>query len=176
MLKKALLFCPLFLVGAGLGLFAGWRVSSTREGRREGRSFGDPEGKNFLKTYDLIARLWSLNVGSATRIEDPKESPERRREYLNLILDMAQKRRPDVADPAALTLLDVETGITYVRLAMVEEAAGNLPVSHPWMQKAQATLQLAGWKDSSEVHLKKLVQELNKQDSCEPDRQTSRAK
>jgi 5,10-methylene-tetrahydrofolate dehydrogenase/methenyl tetrahydrofolate cyclohydrolase len=50
---------------------------------------------------------------------------------------------------------------------MVEEAAGNLPASQTWMRKAQTTLKQAGWKDCSETHLKKLVQALNKQDSCD---------
>ncbi|MFZ0951633.1 MAG: hypothetical protein WAN17_05160, partial [Candidatus Sulfotelmatobacter sp.] len=65
------------------------------------------------------------------------------------------------------TLVDVEIGIADVRLAMVEEAAGNLPASQTWMQKAQTTLQQAGWKDYSEPHLKKLVQAMNKQDACD---------
>ena len=167
MLKKAALFALLFLVGAGVGLFVGWKPSSSRERLREGRQFGGPADRDFLRTYDLIARLWSVNVGSAMRLQDPKYGPERRREYLNLILDTAQKGKTQVTDPAALALIDVETGITYVRLAMVEDAAGNLPASQAWMQKAQATLKHEGWKDCSDAHLKKLVQALNKQDSCD---------
>jgi hypothetical protein len=166
-LKKAALFGLLFFVGAGLGLFAGWKGSSSRERWREGRSFGNPAGRDFLKTYNLMARLLEVNMGSAMRLEDPKESPERRREYLNLLLDTARKGRTGVTDPAALTLIDVETGITYVRLAMVEDAAGNLPASQAWMQKAQTTLQQAGWKDYSEAHLTKLVLAMNKQDACD---------
>jgi hypothetical protein len=99
------------------------------------------------------------------RLQDPKEGPARRREYLNLLLEIAQKDKGQVKDQAALTLVDVETGITDVRLAMVEEAAGNLPASQTWMQKAQVTLKQAAWKDYSEAHLKKLVQEMNKQDA-----------
>ncbi|MGA2020523.1 MAG: hypothetical protein ABSH02_08040 [Candidatus Sulfotelmatobacter sp.] len=170
MLKKAGLFGLLFLVGAGLGLFTGWKPSSTRERLREGRPFGDPAGRDFLKTYDLMARLWEVNMGSAMRLQDPKYGPEGRRESLNLLLDIARKSRPEVTDPATLTLIDVETGITYVRLAVVEEAAGNLPASQTWMQKAQTILKQAGWKDYSEGHLKKLVQAMNKQDACEPSR------
>jgi hypothetical protein len=165
--KKAALFGLLFLVGAGLGLFAGWELSSSRLIAIEKRPFDNPRGKDFLNTYDLFARLSSLNMGTAMRLQDPKESPKRRREYLNLLLDTAQKGRTRVTDPAALTLVDVEIGITDVRLAMVEEAAGNLPVSQTWMQKAQATLKQAGWKDYSEPHLKKLVLAMNKQDACD---------
>jgi len=166
-LKKAALFALLFVVAAGIGLFVGWQPSSSRERLREGRAFGDPAGRDFLRTYDLIAHLWSVNVGSAMRLQNTKYGPEGRREYLNLILDAAQKGKATVTDPTTLTLIDVETGITYVRLAMVEEAAGNLPASQTWMQKAQATLKHAGWKDCSDAHLKKLVQALNKQDSCD---------
>jgi len=168
--KKAALFGLLFLVGAGLGLYAGWRPSSRRERLREGRAFGDPSGRDFLKTYDVIARLWELNMGSAIRLQDPKYGPEDRRELLNMLLDTAQKRRLEVTDPATLTLIDVETGITGVRLAMVEELAGNLPASRTWMQKAQTTLKQAGWKDYSEAHLKELVQAMNQKDACEPSR------
>jgi hypothetical protein len=165
--KKALFFGLLFLVGAGLGLFAGWELSSSRLIVIERRPFDNPSGRDFLKTYDLFARLWSLHIGSAMRLQDPKEGPARRREYLNLLLDTAQKGKASVTDPVALTLVDVEIGITDVRLAMVEEAAGNLPASQTWMQKAQATLKQAGWKDYSEPHLKKLVLAMNKQDACD---------
>lgn len=165
MFKKCLFFSVLFLVGAGLGLFAGWDLSSSRLIVIERRPFDNPSGRDFLKTYDLFARLWSLHIGSAMRLQDPTESPARRREYLNLLLDIAQKDKGQVKDQAALTLVDVETGTTDVRLAMVEEDAGNLPASQTWMQKAQSTLKQAGWKDYSEVHLKKLVQAMNKQDA-----------
>ena len=168
MFKKAALFGLLFFVGASLGLYSGWKPSSTRERLREGRPFGSPAGRDFLKTYDVIARLWEVNMGSAMRLQDPKYGPEGRRELLNLLLDIAKKRRPEVTDPATLTLIDVETGITYVRLAMVEEAAGNLPASQTWMQKAQTILKQAGWKDCSEAHLKKVVQAMNEKDACEP--------
>ncbi|MGA7514114.1 MAG: hypothetical protein WBW46_14555 [Candidatus Sulfotelmatobacter sp.] len=167
MFKKTLFFGLLFLVGAGFGLFAGWELSSSRLIAIEKRPFDNPRGRDFLNTYDLFARLSSLDMGSAMRLQDPKQSPERRREYLNLLLDTAQKGRASVTDPATLTLVDVEIGIADVRLAMVEEAAGNLPASQTWMQKAQTTLQQAGWKDYSEPHLKKLVQAMNKQDACD---------
>jgi hypothetical protein len=165
--KKAALFTILFLVGAGLGSYAGLRTSSSRERAREWHSLDDPEGRKFFKSYDLIARLRLANMGSAIRLQNPKESPERRREYLNLILDAVQKGRAGVTDPAVLTLIDVETGITYARLATVEEAAGNLPASQIWMQKAQIILKQAGWKDCSEAHLKEIVQAWNRQDSCD---------
>jgi hypothetical protein len=164
--KKTALFGLLFLVGAGLGSFGGWKVSSSRQRVSEWHVLDNPEGHEFFKTYDLMARLKLADSGSAMRLEDPKEGPERRREYPNLILDAAQKGRAQVKDPAALTLIDVESGITYVRLAMVEEAAGNLPASQTWMQKAQTSLKQAGWKDYSEAHLKELVQALNKRDAC----------
>ncbi len=167
MFKKSLFVGLLFLVGAGLGLFAGWELSSSRLIAFEKRPFDNAKGKDFLRTYDLFARLWSINVGSAMRLQDPKQSPERRREYLNLLLDTAQKGRASVTNPMALTLVDVEIGITDVRLAMVEEAAGNLPASQTWMQEAQATLKQVGWKDYSEPHLKKLVLLMNQQDACD---------
>jgi len=136
----------------------------------EKRPFDNPAGRDFLKTLNLFARLSSANMGAAMKLGDPKETPERRRKYLNLLLDAALKDRPQVTDPAALTLIDVETGITYVRLAMVEEAAGNLPASQTWIQKAQTTLKQTGWKNCSEEHLKELVKAMNQKDACEPSR------
>jgi hypothetical protein len=165
--KKAILFGILFLVGTGLGSYAGWELGSTFESTREFHAFHTPEEKAFLKTYASIANLSMVNMGPATRLQDPKSGLEGRRESLNLVLDTAQKGRAQVTDPAALTLIDVETGIAYARLAMVEEAAGNLPASQTWMQKAQATLKQAGWKDCSEAHLKEIVQARNQRDACE---------
>jgi hypothetical protein len=165
--KKAALFGILFLVGTGLGTYAGWELGSSFESAREFHAFRTAEEKAFLKTYESIATLSIVNMSSAMRLEDPKYGPEGRREYLNVVLDTAQKDRTQVTDPAALTLIDAETGITYARLAMVEEAAGNLAASQTWMQKAQTTLKQAGWKDYSEAHLKEIVQARNKQDACE---------
>jgi hypothetical protein len=163
--KKAAVFSLLFLVGAGLGLFGGWKLSSSRERARERRPFDDLKGTDFIRTYDLIARLWELDRGSQLRLQDPKYGVKGSQEFLHLILDTAQNGRIRVTDPAALTMIDVETGITYIRLAMMEEAAGNLPASQTSMQKAQTTLKQAGWKDYSEAHLKEVVQALNKRDS-----------
>lgn len=167
MFKKAALFVFLFFIGTSLGLYAGWKLSSSFESAREWHSLDSPDSRDFFKTYDLVARLRLADMGAAMRLKDPKESPERRREYLNLILNAVQKGRPGVTDPTGLTLIDVEAGITYARLAMVEETAGNLPASQTWMQKAQAILKQAGWKDCSEAHLKAVVQAQNRQDSCD---------
>ena len=155
----------LFLAGGGLGLFAGYKISAVRELAREWRPLDNPEGHDFFKTYGVMGHLKLVDMGSVSRLQNPNDGPERRREYLNLILNAAEKGKGQVTDPAALTLIDVETGITYVRLAMVEETAGNLRVSQTWMQKAQATLKNAGWKDCSEAHLNELVQALNQRDS-----------
>jgi len=161
-LKKTALLVLLLSIGMGVGTYAGWKIASSLESAREFGALDSKEDQSFLKTYDLIARLWIANIGSATRLQNPRISPEARRESLNVALSIVQQSKSLVTDPATLTLIDVETGVTYVRLAMVEEAAGNLPSSHAWMQKAQSTLKQAGWKDCSETHLKELAQDLNK--------------
>jgi hypothetical protein len=163
--KRAALLGLLFVVGAGLGLYGGWKLSSSRERALERHPFDDLKGRDFIRTYDLIGRLWELDRGSQLRLQDPKYGAQGSQEFLLLILDTAQKGRTRVTDPAALTLIDVETGITAIRLAMIDEAAGNLPSSRTWMQKAQTTLKQAGWKDCSEAHLKDVIQALNKRDS-----------
>jgi hypothetical protein len=165
--KKAALIGLLFLLGLGLGSFGGWKFSSAVGIKREFGGLQAREGRDFLNTYDLMARLSLANMGSAMRLQDPKESLKRRREYLDLTLHIAQEGRSRLTDPAVLTLIDVETGVTYVRLAMLEEAAGDPSASQTWMQKAKTILKQAGWKDYSEAHLKELVQALNKRDSCD---------
>ena len=165
MFKKSMLFGMLLLAGAGLGLLAGWKLSSSHALVVEWRSFDNPEGHEFFKTYDSMARLKIIDMGSATSLQNPESTPERRREYLNLILEAAEKARSQATDPAALTLINVETSVAYVRLAIVEEAGGNLPLSQTWMQKAQGSLKQTGWNDCSELHLKELAQSLNKRDS-----------
>jgi hypothetical protein len=165
--KKAALFGLLFFVGTGLGSYAGWELGSSFESAREFRAFRTAEEKAFLRTYESIASLWIVNMRSATILQNPKYGSEGRRADLNLVLDAAQKGRTQATDPAVLTLIDVETGITYARLGMVEESAGNLPASQTWMQKAQTTLRQAGWKNYSESHLREIVQARNQQDSCD---------
>ena len=167
MLKRAAFFGLLFLVGAGIGSYAGWELGSLFESTREFQAFRTAEEKAFLRTYESMASLWIVNMRSAIILQDPKYGSEGRREDLNLVLDAAQKGRTQATDPAVLTLIDVETGITYARLGMVEEAAGNLPASQTWMQKAQTALKQAGWKNYSEPHLREIVQARNLQDSCD---------
>lgn len=167
MFKKAALSGLLFLVGAAIGSSAGWELGSSFESAREFHAFRTADEKAFLRTYESIASLWIVNMGSATRLQDPKYGSEGRREYLNLVLDATQKGRTQATDPVALILIDVETGITYARLGMVEESAGNLPASQAWMQKAQTILKQAGWKDYSGPHLRQIVQARNQQDTCD---------
>jgi hypothetical protein len=162
--KKILLFGSLLIAGMGVGLFGGWQISSFRSAR-ERHAFEIAEGPDFVKAYEAMARLKLADTGTATRLQDPKKNADARREYLQLTLDTASKARAGVTDPRVLTLINVETGINYVRLAMVEEAAGNLSTSQTWMQKAQATLKEAGWQDCSEAHLRDLVQKLNQRDA-----------
>jgi hypothetical protein len=166
MLKKAAFLILLFLVGAGIGVFGGWHFASWRERELEGQAFGSREGRSFLRTYGLMARMKQLGMGSVLRFEDPKYGPNGAREYLNLILETAQKERGEISDPEVLTLIDVENGITYLRLAQVEEALGNTAASQVWMEKAQGTLEQAGWKDRSESHLKEITRWMNEQESC----------
>ena len=163
-------FIRVLLLGVVVGLVAGYRLSSWHELAFEWHSLDDPAGHEFFKNYDLVARLGQANIRSEIRLDRPTESLERRRESLNLVLEVAQEGRPLVNDPAVLTLIDVETGITCTRLAMLEEASGNLLASQMWMQRAQSTLQQAGWKDFSEAHLKEVVQTLHKRNSCECDK------
>jgi len=94
-----------------------------------------PQEGNFSRRTILIARLRMLSMGSALRLRNPKYGPEGSREYLNLILDTAQQGKRQLTDPTARTLIDVETGLTYARLAMIEEAEGNSPAYQTWMQK-----------------------------------------
>ena len=54
-----------------------------------------------------------------------------------------------------------------MRVALVEEAAGSKVDYANWMGKSQAILRGAGWKDSSEAHLRDVVQQLNKRDGVE---------
>jgi hypothetical protein len=169
MFMNVVRFIRVLLLGGVVGLVAGYRLSSWHELAFEWHSLDDPAGHAFFENYDLVARLSQADIRSELRLDRPTETLERRREALNLILDAAQKGRPQVSNPAVLTLIDVETGITYTRLAMLEEAAGNLPASQTWMQKAQASLKQAGWKDCSEGHLKDVVQALHKRNSCECD-------
>jgi hypothetical protein len=82
-----------------------------------------------------------------------------------MTLDAAAKGKKEVTDPTVLTLIDMETGVAEVRLAMLEEAVGNPAAAHAWMEKGQAAMQAAGWKDCSEAHLRAAVQNMNQQDA-----------
>jgi len=82
-----------------------------------------------------------------------------------MTLDAAAKAKTEVKDPTVLALIEVETGVAEVRLAMVEESAGNPSSAHAWMAKAQAAMQASGWKDCSEAHLLAVVQTMNQQDA-----------
>ena len=91
MFKKIMLFGIVLLAGAGLGLLAGWKQSSSHALAIEWHSFDNPDGHDFFKTYDLMARLKILDMGSATSLQNPRDTLERRRKYSNLILEAAEK-------------------------------------------------------------------------------------
>jgi|SRR5579859_61220 len=53
--------------------------------------------------------------------------------------------------------LNLTIAYTYVRLAMVEEVAGDLNQSHDYFLKAQERFKTAGLKNYSEAHLRELI-------------------
>jgi len=162
--KKILLSGALSILGVALGVFGGWELSAYRFAR-DRRAFETVVGPDFVNAYGVMARLKVLDMGTATRLQHPKQGTERHREYLQMTLDAAAKGKKEITDPTVLTLIDMETGVAEVRLAMLEEAVGNPSAAHAWMGKAQAAMQTAGWKDCSEVHLRAVVQNMNQQDA-----------
>lgn len=58
--------------------------------------------------------------------------------------------------------LNLTIAYTYVRLAMVEEVAGDLNQSHDYVLKAQERFKTAGFKDYSEAHLRELIAKVDK--------------
>jgi hypothetical protein len=162
--KKVLLSATLLIFGTGLGLFGGWELSSCRFAR-DHRAFEAAAGHDFVKSYETMARLKLLDAGTATRLQNPQKGTDQRREYLKMTLEATGKGREEVKDPRILTLINVETGIAYVRLAMLEEAAGNPSAARAWMEKAQVALQASGWRDCSEAHLRTVGQAMNKRDA-----------
>jgi hypothetical protein len=162
--KKTLLSGALLILGAALGVFGGWAVSAYRF-ERDRRAFETAVGPDLINAYGVMARLRVLDFGTATRLQHPKQGTEGHREYLQMTLDAAAKGKKEVTDPTVLTLIDMETGVAEVRLAMLEEAVGNPSAAHVWMEKAQAAMQASGWKDCSEAHLRAVVQTMNQQDA-----------
>ena len=129
------------------------------------RGFETALGADFDNAYGVMARLKLLDMGTATRLQHPKQGTERHREYLRMTLDAAAKGKKEVTDQTVLTRIDMETGVAEVRLAMLEETVGNPAAAHAWMEKAQAAMQASGWKDCSEAHLRAGVQTMNQQDA-----------
>ena len=52
----------------------------------------------------------------------------------------------------------VDRGLSYARLALLEEKVGKTAEAKINMQEASKTFQLAGWKDYSEVRIRHFVQ------------------
>jgi hypothetical protein len=161
--KRILLSSALLILGAALGVFGGWEVSAYRFAR-DRRAFEAAVGRDFVSSYGVMARLKVLDMGTATRLQHPMQGTERHREYLQMTLDAAAKGKKEVTDPTVLTLIDMESGVAEVRLAMLEEALGN-PSAHTWMERAQAAMQASGWRDCSEAHLRTVVETMNKRDA-----------
>jgi len=101
-------------------------------------------------TFYLVDSSVGCNCGNQL----PTESLKTLTDDLS-ILKRWRKQNPESE------LLRQEVGLTWVRLAQIEQGLGNRPQATEDMQQGQKELALLGWKDVSPDHLFALTRQLD---------------
>ena len=86
--------------------------------------------------------------------QPPGESLKRVSDYLAAVQRFRQGNQTS-------NLLAQETGLTYVRLSMLEAKLGQQAQADDDMKHGQAELKAIGWRDTSNAHLISLITQLN---------------
>jgi hypothetical protein len=107
-----------------------------------------------LSAQGQIAGLQYLNA-------DYKEAREALMNYINLLDDL--KANGEIADKYLnLRSYYVDRGLSYARLSLLEEKAGNKLDMQKNMQEASKMFRMAGWKDYSEARIRLVLERIDK--------------
>ena len=82
--------------------------------------------------------------------------------YINLLDDLKSKGMVEKEQYFNLGSYYAIRGLTYARLALLEEKAGNTAGAKMNMQEAIKMSQMAGWKDDSEPKIRDALERLDK--------------
>ena len=104
-----------------------------------------------LKEYETLADL-------QYKESNPAQGEQA---LLGLLAFMDKMEAEKEPVPSMQRGLDLDRGIAYVRLALLEDREGNKDQSHEYIRRAQACLKKTDMKDLSEGHLREVVNQLD---------------
>jgi hypothetical protein len=130
------------LLGLILGLL-GWEMAAGLMARaREPRLFG-----SFM--FSLVRNAAICDCAN----RPPQESRDRLLRYWQTV----QKLRDAKPEPQAAEMLALESGLTDVRLSVVDQRLGNTVDSNDHTKRAQQELSALGWTNVSAAYLQNVV-------------------
>ncbi len=130
------------LLGLILGLL-GWQMAAGLMIRvREPQLFG-----NFV---------FSL-VRNAAICDCANRPPQASRDSLLRYWQAVQKLRDAKPEPQSAEILALESGLTEVRLSVVDQRLGNMVDSNNYMKRGQQELTALGWSNVSAAYLQNVV-------------------
>jgi hypothetical protein len=104
-----------------------------------------------LKEYETLADL-------QYKESNPAQGKEA---FLGLLAFMDKMATEKGIVPSMQRGLDLDRGIAYMRLALLEDREGNKDQSDEYIRQAQACLKKTDMKDLSEGHLREVVSQLD---------------
>lgn len=146
-MNRTLGFVLLIMGSLLLGFYLG-NVSSRR---RFAEGSGILSQVLALKEYETLA---DLQYKEST----PAEGKQALQSLLAFMDSMEVEKKPV---PSVQRGLDLDRGIVYVRLAVLEEREGNKDRGAEYIRQAQASLKKTDMKDVSENHLRDVVAQLD---------------
>lgn len=120
------------------------------------KKVGEPmQSLNTLLTVATNSQYACLQYQNAQYSEAKKALLD----YLSLLKELNDKGL--VKDRYDQRMYNVESGLTYARLALLEEKAGNITEKQKAMEDASKRFQLAGWKDYSESKIREVLKRID---------------
>jgi hypothetical protein len=114
----------------------------------------------------LILSAQGQIVGLQYQNADYKEAKEALMNYINLMDELKAKGEITAIDQKSYY---VDRGLSFARLSLLEEKAGNKSEMTKDIQEASKMFQIAGWKDYSEERILYFVNRIDKKWKSEED-------
>jgi len=148
-MKRAFLNIALVLCGAVIAMLAG-------EGYLAARLF---QGPSYEARYFAIAGIgWGISENDFDQSSNSnfKEAQASLTRVLGVYEQGIREESP--VDPTMKKALRLQIALTRARLSVLASEAGEAGPAKQYMAAAQADLQALGWIDTSEAHVRKVIE------------------
>ena len=149
--KNKIVLGVIILAVFAIGLFVGFGIGY--------KMTADP--LNSMRTLILVASQGEITAGEYLNANH-EEAKAALLNYISFLDDLKSKGLIEKEKYLGARVYYYDRGLSYGRLALLEEKVGNTAEAKINMQEASKMFQMVGWKDYSEAKIRYFVERLDK--------------